>query len=328
MAAPNGHKNSAELEREVEAQRNRVEQTIGEIQDRLSPGQLVDELLSYTKHGGGEFAANLGRTMTANPMPVALLGISLAWLMAGGKSGDSAGTRGNGYHRTESQPMATTSGSGLQRVSHGVDDAGDWYSEFVDDAGRKYRARSDESGKRFGHFADDTGKLFAGFVDEAGQRVQLFRDESGNALDAASGWASHTWHDLRDAVVQGGGDVADSAARLGGDMQARADRITRDAIRTLEEQPLVAAALAFAAGAALGAVLPHTREEDEMLGDTSDKVKREAGSMAGRLYEQGKEQAAELYEGASEKADEVYQQAKSTIAGDEGPGNENPPVRH
>ena len=76
-------KDSAQLEREVEQQRQRVEDRIGEIKDRLSPGQLVDELLSYTKDGGQHFAANLGHTVSNNPLPAALLGISLVWLMTG-----------------------------------------------------------------------------------------------------------------------------------------------------------------------------------------------------------------------------------------------------
>ena len=80
--AHNGH-SSAEIEREVEAQRAQVESTIGEIKERLTPGQLMDEVLSYTKHGGAHFASNLGHTITANPLPATLLGISLAWLMVG-----------------------------------------------------------------------------------------------------------------------------------------------------------------------------------------------------------------------------------------------------
>src|SRR5690606_34383864 len=81
----NGHKSSAELEREVEAQRHHLEQTISEIQSRLSPGQLMDQALSYTREGGGRFASNLGRSVSDNPLPATLLGISLAWLMAGGR---------------------------------------------------------------------------------------------------------------------------------------------------------------------------------------------------------------------------------------------------
>lgn len=323
MNRDNGHKNSAELEREVDAQRHRLEQTIDEIQSRLSPGQLIDQALSYTKHGGGKFAANLGHSVTANPLPATLLGISLAWLMLGGRNS------GNGRdHDRTSYPLATTTGTGLQRVSHSANDTGDWYSEFVDDAGRKYRAKSDAAGRRVGHFADETGRLFSGFVDEAGRRVQQFRDESGNALDDAGGWASETWHGIRDTLSDGASSVAGSAAHLGSDVRHRVDRFGHTVSKTLEEQPLLAGVVAFAAGAALAAALPHTRQEDKWLGAEADRLKDEAGSMAGRLYDKSKEQVADAYDEASDKAEEVYQQAKSAVTGDGEAGSDVPPLRH
>lgn len=324
MNRNHGHKSSAELEREVDQQRHRLEQTITEIQSRLSPGQLMDQALSYTKNGGGKFASNLGHSVTANPLPATLLGVSLAWLMMGNRKG------GNGHdHARTSYPLATTTGTGLQRVSHTADESGDWYSEFVDDAGRKYRARSDEAGRRLGHFMDETGRLFSGFVDDAGQRVQKFRDESGNALDNATGWASETWQGIRDKFSGGANNLAGSASHLGGDVRHRADRLGHTVSRTLEEQPLLAGALAFAAGAALAAALPHTRQEDELVGEQSDRMKDEAGNMAGRVYGKSKEQAAEVYEDASEKAGELYRHAKSTVGGeDTGSSETPPPVRH
>ena len=316
MANNNGH-SSAEIEREVEAQRAQVESTIGEIKDRLTPGQLVDELLSYTKHGGAHFASNLGHTVTANPLPAALLGISLAWLMAGPKL-----SMGNGHEEYADQrdyrgEYRAIPGSRLSRVRHAQDEStGLWYSEFTDEGGTRYRARSDKLGNRMGHFMDDTGKAFAGFFDETGKRISQFSDETGNALDDAMGWANHTWHDVTSAASQRFGEIAGSAMRMGGDVQHNAARLSRDAMRMLEDQPLVMGALAFAAGAALGAVVPHTRQEDELMGEAADDVKRQAGEIAADLYEQGKEKAGELYEDVSEKAGEVYEDAKRTLTGD------------
>ena len=82
MAYDSDSKSSADLQREIEMQRSRVEDRIDQIQEKLSPGQLVDELLAYTKGGGGEFVASLQRNVTANPLPVALLGVSIAWLIS------------------------------------------------------------------------------------------------------------------------------------------------------------------------------------------------------------------------------------------------------
>lgn len=100
MAYDSEHKSSADLQREVELQRTRVESTLDKIQEKLSPGQLVDELLAYTKGGGGEFVASLQRNVTANPLPVALLGVSLAWLMAK-PAGDDRSRRNEGAIRTD-----------------------------------------------------------------------------------------------------------------------------------------------------------------------------------------------------------------------------------
>ena len=83
MPSPDEHKSSAEIAREIEVQRSRVSSTIDEIQEQLSPGQLIDQVMSMTKTNGGEFAKNLGNSITSNPLPIALLGASLIWLISG-----------------------------------------------------------------------------------------------------------------------------------------------------------------------------------------------------------------------------------------------------
>lgn len=310
---------SAELEREVEAQRAQVESTIGEIKDKLSPGQLIDEMLSYTKHGGANFAANLGGTLSANPLPAALLGVSLLWLISGSKpQGENGHIDGSEPWRADvsDRSYRAISGSTLRRVSHGRDDAGLWYSEWEDGGGSKYRARSDQAGNRLGHFIDDAGKTVSGFFDESGKRIEEFRDEAGNMLEQATEWASHKWHDLTSGAGHHAGNIAYSAGRVSGEVGANAQRMTQDAMRILDDQPLIMGALAFAAGAALGATLPHTKQEDALMGEAADGIKREAGHVAVDLYEQGKEKAGEIYSDVSEKAGEIYEDAKSKISGD------------
>ncbi len=73
----------AELQREIEADRQRIEDKLHTIQERMSPGELMDELFAYARRSGGaEFLTNLAGAMKANPIPVALTGIGLAWLLA------------------------------------------------------------------------------------------------------------------------------------------------------------------------------------------------------------------------------------------------------
>ena len=117
------NKSSADLEREVTEQRSRVEARIGEIKDKLSPGQLLDEALSYTKHGGAHFASNLGSQISANPLPAALVGIGLAWLISSTANGhtQTASNAADFGYDDHSYPYARVSG-GLKRVNHQADD--------------------------------------------------------------------------------------------------------------------------------------------------------------------------------------------------------------
>lgn len=328
MAYDNDRKSSEELQREVEMQRAKLDDRIDSIQERLSPGQLVDELLAYTKSGGGQFMTSLQRNVTANPLPVALLGVSLAWLMAKPAPARSEtdrqwdesinGRRGYaGHDDYEDYPVATITGSSLQRVSHQRDDSGQHVSEFIDDAGKKYRAASDEAGRRAGHFMDETGRRFRGFTAQTGEQIKHFRDETGNLLDEAGGWASHSWRraqhmaeDARGAVGHGAQVARDRAAEASRVMSEQVNSLNHTIMQQFRDQPLVAGALAFAAGAAFGSALPHTEQEDALMGEAADKVKGKAGEQAEALYDQGREKAAEIYEGASEQASKLYDKAK------------------
>jgi hypothetical protein len=327
------NKTSAELEREVEAQRNRVEARIGEIKDRLSPGQLLDEALSYTKSGGAQFASNLGQQALANPLPVALIGVGLAWLMAP-NAGGSASHAASPSYDDESYPYARAGAGGLRRVSHSADDTGQWWSEFETDTGDVYKARSTEQGSRSGHFTDKAGRIFSGFIDDAGNRIRQFQDEAGNTLGDAQGWANHSWHDLQRGIghamhgVRSAASSAMSGTRhLGSGMQSQSDQFARQISSLFDQQPLIAGALAFAAGAALGAALPHTEGEDKLVGEQADDLRDKAGRSAKKLYEKGKAQAGEALDNVREKTEEIYSDAKRRVADQTGTGGSTT-IRH
>ena len=82
--ATNGqHKSSAEIEREIDRTRDRIESRARQLEDRLSPGQLLDQAMSRLKDSGPrDFVSNLGRDLRDNPLPVLLTGAGLAWLMS------------------------------------------------------------------------------------------------------------------------------------------------------------------------------------------------------------------------------------------------------
>src|SRR3569623_1843930 len=110
----NGRKSAAELDRETQEQRDRIEARIGEIKQRLSPGQLMDEVLSYTKDGGNRFVSNFGAQVSANPIPAALVGIGLAWLMSSNANAQSQPVV-RAVSEDEDYPYARVDSGGLRR---------------------------------------------------------------------------------------------------------------------------------------------------------------------------------------------------------------------
>ena len=76
--AHHGRQSSAKLEREVRAQRAEISETLTEIRERLSPGQLLDAALRST--GTRQNVSRIGSVMVRNPLPVMLIGVGVLWL--------------------------------------------------------------------------------------------------------------------------------------------------------------------------------------------------------------------------------------------------------
>ena len=307
---------SAQIEREIEQDRRRIEAKIGAIQEKLSPGQLIDEAIAYAKgHGGGEFVSNLRTSAVANPLPVALVGIGLAWLMAKPATSSSIPSRTTDVEF----PLAPVSGD-VRRSRSAVRDGDKFYSHFEDAAGKNFRALADETGHRAGHFIDDAGNTFRGFSDASGKQVDRIMDEAGNALDAASGWAASTWNSLADAassltssVTGGSSSLRNAASESLGSIQDQSARLNDMLQTAFRDRPLVGGALAFAFGAAIGAALPRTEQEDALMGEAASDVRKTVKAEADKVVDRGSEIASKVTETAASVASDMRDVAKDRI---------------
>ena len=70
------------LEREAGRTRAQLSETLDELRARMTPGQVVDQLIDYAREEPvAEFGRNLAREVRENPLPLVLIGIGIAWLM-------------------------------------------------------------------------------------------------------------------------------------------------------------------------------------------------------------------------------------------------------
>ena len=283
-----GSKSAAEIEREVKQERAHVERTLDELQDRFSPGQLVDQAVTYLRgSGGADFMRNLGETVKQNPVPLALVGVGLVWMMLGDRSG-----RRHRYSRShywdEDDDLAY----------------GELYEDNLDYEHDVYGAGTTAYGaETSGAGEHESG---AGWSDRAKATVEGAKDKAAELGERARGLAE-------DATAGVGRLSATARERLArareraGDGRARASRYGRRAsqglLQTFHEHPLLLGGIGLAIGAALGSALPASESEDRLLGETRDRLKHQAATAGREQIKKAEAAARAAYTAAREEAE-------------------------
>ncbi|MBZ9759719.1 DUF3618 domain-containing protein [Mesorhizobium sp. CA8] len=130
-------------------------------------------------------------------------------------------------------------------------------------------------------------------------------DAAGSVAEAARG-AAGTVSGVASEAAGTVSNMASSAAdALASSAAAAADMATgasRSAHSLLQEQPLAAAAIGLAIGAAIGAMLPHTEVEDERLGAYRERLRDSAQDTLKEGLDAATQVAAEAYQSASDEA--------------------------
>ena len=167
-------------------------------------------MIDYRK--GREIAGNVGETIWANSVPLALVGAGLGWFLmtSSGKGSGSRATRGRGRRGAGTTAPGDQQGAGQQ---HGA--------------------------------TQDHGQT--------------------------NGGSHGMYESVRDTV----GEQANRVYR----------RASSGFSQIADEQPLLLGAAGLVLGAALGAVLPNTRYENELLGDTRDDLTRGVKDFGREQYE-------------------------------------------
>jgi len=273
-----------QLEQETEEARQNLANTLDELRGRISPGQLIDQLTDGLKDGApGEFARNLKDQAVKNPLPVAIMGISLAWMMLG-----SRGRSGQGMMDRAADRVREAAGTVADKVRSTADGAG---GAATEKASEWTRGMSDGQGASAGN-----GKGDGSWVDSARGGASEMAKEARDALGSLSGSAQRAASDTYEGIAESGRRTAASVS----DSTRAAGRRTLEAgssiVEFCREQPLLTTAIGIAMGAFLGALAPSTDIEDRAMGEASDGLKEKAKNLAAEQVEKAGEQALSTQE--------------------------------
>ena len=77
-----------QIEADIARTRARMDDRLDQLQDHLSPKQMLNDAFAYLRGGdGANISKDLFAKARANPIPLALIGVGIAWLMASSASG-------------------------------------------------------------------------------------------------------------------------------------------------------------------------------------------------------------------------------------------------
>jgi len=282
----NDTRTADDIEQDISDERAQMADTFNDLQKKFSVDAIVTDLGGMLRGQGGEIGRSIAETVGRNPAAVVLVGVGLAWLFLGqtGKQGTQSEGR-----QSASRPM--------RRQARPGPDAGFpeeeayWYGngQMSVDGRAPFRA-AQPRGARAGDACQGTNGV-TGTIRHAADSLG---DTAGDMTDRLSYGLESLSDEARVRVLAA--RRAAQEARV--TAQAALGRATHTASGLFDDHPLVAGALAVALGAAFGGALPHSKIEDDVLGNSSNLLFAEAQA----LFQAERKKAVSALKGAATDA--------------------------
>jgi phage-related protein len=259
---------SAHLQREADAARVGLADTLGQLRDGVAPSALSGEAIALVKDSGLSILKSLADSARANPVPALLIGAGLTMLLTRTTGGDVMGVA-----TSTLKSAALTGVDAARSAASGV-------------AGAASSAASSVAGAASG-VAGAAKDAVKGVTDRTANAVM---DTAASVSDRVAGSAMSARQTAVDSMVsvkdrvQSGLDSGKAeldarrqqAGELADELTDQAQTVAQQArqsfARLIEEQPILMAALGAALGAAVGAALPLSQAEKDLIGETGAKA--------------------------------------------------------
>ena len=275
------NRSSSEIERDIRKTRGRLDNTLENLNERLNPRSLLNDVLNWFETQGGDQTGrasgdalkrgyrNVIRQVKENPMPALLIGTGVAWMVL----------------RTANDESPV-----LQNPSNEPDDL----SWSVSPRGEKSEPVTTKQSESVGiasavkEKASQTKEAFLGATEAVTERISSV----GSGIQAGTQSAGVA---LSEGVRRG----SQAAQQLQKSSGYAGDRFQE----AVEEYPFAVAAGFLGVGLLTGLLLPRTRQEDKLLGEKSDQ-------LIDQIKQTGKETLGKAKAVAERVAESTFDEAK------------------
>lgn len=335
----NDTRSPEEIEREIEDQRSDLTSNLEGLQDKFSIDTIVRQIGDQFREHGGDMGRSISDQVKANPIPLALTGIGLAWMMFGNASKSNASARisddrysdvEHDYQRTRQEQgrpyvaptsYATKRQEGPSWAQDDADDGRTITSRMADtaDAARDSATRGVDAVKGGAKSATSSVSKAAG---AAGSNVSDAAASAKSSLSGAADTAQNRLAAAGNRIAEGTETLTEEGRERVIAARRKALELRRQTAQTAQKgadaaadfydnQPLVVGALALAFGAALGGALPRTKAEDDLMGAQSDDLYGEAE----RIFQEEKSKVMSVAESVKDEVKDIASETKADLDG-------------
>lgn len=307
------------LRAEIERVRAETSETLNEIQKRLSVDRAKDIISNATKGKVQDmtrkaseitksWGASVWELVRDNPIPTAMVGTGIAWMIKNRVTGDSEAE----YELSEEEYYRMYPEQALEEAPIGDIHYRPYQAKEYGGKLETAYKRMQESRQKFKE-ASGYGKQRARETAErVGRRAEELRRSARSEFEKVGERTRE-----RAYVVRSAAERARIRAREQG------QRFKQGIFHTMEENPLAFAGAVFALGAIVGLAVPEVRKERKIFGPKRDELIERARETGREQVEKVKKVAEEAKEAAKEEAqkqglagsettEQAEQQAKQT----------------
>jgi ElaB/YqjD/DUF883 family membrane-anchored ribosome-binding protein len=281
-----------QIQREIEETQARLSDTLDAIQQRLAPRRIMDQVVDMYKNSSSNTTSGIADTIRNNPIPIALVGLGLGWLAWSGTNHPQMDARlRKGRYWAERRGAEARSRSGEYGAK-----AGSYAREY----GETIRERASDWTDRAREAVDSVRDRISGHRDEADSQQVYGTSYTGTSTDRGYGTGGAYRH-----TNEYGEQAGEQARHYGEQARHRARQGYDSFWHMVDDHPMMAGLVGMVVGAALGASIPASRYENELVGDYSDDLFERTRSYGADMIERATQVARSAAEAGVEAASDA-----------------------
>jgi ElaB/YqjD/DUF883 family membrane-anchored ribosome-binding protein len=318
-SAYNEEKEPEEIRAQIQQTRANISETVNILQERLAPERLKeqaqdmaeqfkeqaqDKIRDATIGRIEKMADNVNRqtkrasysiveTIKQNPVPAALAGLGIGWLLVEGfkSSSEDRYYEGNGgrYQTRYYEPRGQYQSQG--GIGETFSSAQEKVGEFASQTREQVEELGSQAREKVGHISEQV-------QDQASQTLDQVSQLGSQAREKAEQLGSQA----REKAEQLGSQAREKAEIIGNQVQEQAQWAKSQFWQTMEENPLMVGAAALALGVVVGLSIPETRYENRLMGETRDN-----------LMDKAQEKAQAVTQDTMQKVQRVAEEAQRVV---------------